>query len=528
MKKYYHKLIRNYVRRTWEKEGGSRLYDPEKKLANLHRMVPPDAPFIDDQTWEDLGIAGEFAKMNKTFSNAGEQMLYNMLRVLLFDEEELKRRDRMIRLLQNDGALREKLQCLLYYMGKHNFDSVGECLYGEIAKPPHGMALLLPATLGMLFSVLSIPFLGLKAVLPIFAFAMINMTIHYLFIKDTDRAMPGIRGVARLLELADEISRFPNPELKGRYTDFFADMVGKCRMILRKVRFYGAGVAADPFGISAILQILFLAEERTYVGCAQDIAEYRDELREIYERLGELDALQSMAFYRGTLRPVCTPEFIPKKSCLCAVQIGHPAIKNAVCNDISLDQKNLVLTGSNMSGKSTFLRTIGFNAVLAQTFYMAKAEKYQSSMFRIATSISPSDSLAEGRSYYMAEAQALLRMLPLCEGEYSALLLIDEIFRGTNPAERVAAASSLLTYLSKRNCLVGVATHDIEITKQVQELYESYHFEEIVSKNTLKFDYILREGVLKKPNGIHILEYLGFPEEITDAALDAVRGVLPE
>ena len=119
-------------------------------------------------------------------------------------------------------------------------------------------------------------------------------------------------------------------------------------------------------------------------------------------------------------------------------------------------------------------------------------------------------------------------MLAVAEGDHPSLLLVDEIFRGTNPTERVAAASALLTYLSKRPCLVIVATHDIEITGNVKDCYDSYHFEESVSKDELTFDYKLKPGVLKKPNGIRILSYLGYPDEIVDMALNNVRKEFPD
>ena len=109
-------------------------------------------------------------------------------------------------------------------------------------------------------------------------------------------------------------------------------------------------------------------------------------------------------------------------------------------------------------------------------------------------------------------------MVNVLEEDRCSLLIIDEIFRGTNPLERVAAASALLQYFAKRNTLVIVATHDMEITQNVDADYTSYHFSENVTRDSLDFDYKLKEGPLTKPNGIRILEYIGYPEEITERA----------
>ena len=494
---------------------------------NYLRMIPEDRRGIDDLTWLDLGLSDQCMRMDRTFTNAGSQNLYNMLRSPVFDEDELCRRDDIISWLGRDQEGREKVQCLLSHLGRKLYDSAAECLYGEMPELPKIRLLIYPLSIGMLASVLSIPFWGLASSLPIIMFVIFNITLHFVLRERTEKAMPGVRSLAEMLLTIKRIGRLKFPELDS-YNTFFEEALEQCGGILWRMKTYGAAYAADPLGIMIILQTIFLSEERTYLGCANLIRENIDILRKVYEKLGELDAFQSVASYRRTLSPLCRPSFEKTEKYLSVRQIGHPALENAVCNDITLAGKSLVLTGSNMSGKSTFLRTIGINAVLAQTFYMVKAEEYRAGFFAISTSISPSDDLKAGKSYYMVEAQALLRMLPLTEMEYPALLIIDEIFRGTNPSERVASASALLSYLSKRNCLIIVATHDIEITKSVENQYLSCHFEEKVTKNSLDFDYILRPGVLKKPNGIHILEYIGYPEEITSAALAAVESTMQE
>lgn len=522
MRNYKSNFHLKFVRKIWNRDSAGWTDDFSTVKDFFLLMVQESDYVLDDQTWSDLDMDKNLQRMNRTFSNAGEQMLYKTARTPVFDKTELHRRDKIIQFFQHSTTERETIQCLMNYLGKKLTDSVANCLYRGVPKPPKFKWIVYPAVIAMIAALISIPFLGLVSLLPIVAVMILNMTVHFMFVQETEKAMPGIRGVARMLETSREICRLRFPTLDGYYNDFFDETFQKCGAILRKIRLYGAGRVADPLGFMAFVQVIFLSQERTYLGCSHFIEEYQEELKELYCRLGELDAFQSAAAYRSRLSPVCTPHFSDRTNYIQAVQIGHPALQNAVCNDITLDQKSLVLTGSNMSGKSTFLRTLGYNAVLAQTFCMVKAQAYESSMFCVATSISPTDDMESGKSYYMAEAEALLRMLPLSEKDTGALLIIDEIFRGTNPTERVAAASALLTYLAKRNCLTIVATHDIEITNNVRDRYVSYHFEEKVSRDTLDFDYILKPGVLKEPNGIHILEYIGYPQEITDQALETV------
>ncbi len=521
MAKFFKKTTLRFIQNHWGKEDDQQDVDFKDLEDFFVQMMKKEDWILDDQTWNDLDMNRTFMKMNRTFSNPGQQCLYNMLRILQFDEDELKRRNRMIEFLQHNKEQREKIQSLLYFMGKEEYDGAASILYKGTPKLPPGRAWVLPATLGMIASLISIPFLGVKAIILVVVFFIMNMIIHNGMNKYTEAALPGIRYLAKMLLVAREIAKLKIPELDGNYNSFFEKVVDKCNIIIKKNRAIGT-VSTDAFGLEEYFKIAFLTEARAYLRTCMYIDDFAPALRTLYRRLGELDAFQSVASMRRGMRYCCKPEFVEQKDYFNVVQMGHPMIKGAVCNDITIDGHNIVLTGSNMSGKSTFLRTIGVNAILAQTFYMAMAKKYQTSFFNVLSSISPSDDLMEGRSYYMAEAEALLRMIQNADGERCSILLIDEIFRGTNPTERVAAASSLLTYLSERNCLVMVATHDIEITENVKEQYDSYHFEEEVTKDSMEFDYLLKPGVLKKPNGIRILEYIGYPEEITQRALETV------
>ncbi len=522
MGRYDKKSVLKRLSENWGKEDSAQEVEFSYLEKNFVRMMKKEDWILDDQTWNDLDMNRSFLKMNRTFTNPGQQSLYNLSRILQFDEAELKRRDRIIRFFQMNREEREQIQCRLHYVGKDSMDSAAPLLYKGVPELPKIAAWVYPGLFGLLLSIASIPFIGARAILLIAIFFALNMYIHSTFSKETEQSLPGIRYVARMLVAARDIAKLGYPELDNHYNDFFEKAVDKCGVIIKKNRALSAGAGAgllDTAGISAYIEILTLSEERAYIRCSRYLTELSPALRMVYRRLGELDAFQSVASFRRGLRYCSKPQFLEKDGVLRAESIGHPGLVSPVCNDITIENKNVVITGSNMSGKSTFLRTLGLNAVLAQTFYMVMAKRYEASMFNIVTSISPEDDLDEGKSYYMAEATALLRMVNIVEDERCSLLLIDEIFRGTNPMERVAGASALLEYLSKHNCLVVVATHDQDITKNIADRYDQYHFEEKVSKDSLEFDYLIKPGPLETPNGIRILDYLGYPEEIVEDAL---------
>lgn len=506
-----------YVSGRWGKEDE----DPELDLAQTEdffvAMMRKDDWILDDQTWNDLDMNRVYKKVNRTFSIAGQQCLYNMMRILRFDEAELKRRDRVVQFFQHNKEDREQIQAALHFIGKDRFDGACSLLFKGVPELPSYVSWLTPMTLGMIISLILIPFMGIRMLFPVLFFFIANVVLHNRLNVHTDATMPAIIYIGRMLRAAEEIAKRDDPQLR-EYNEFFRKCVDKCAVLKRKTRSMGV-IADDPLGLAEYLNMVFLIQARGYVRCLHDVEENAPALRVLYRRLGELDALQSVASYRRGQRTCCTPEFVEDMAYLEADTIVHPLLRDAVANSITMQDRNVVITGSNMSGKSTFLRTIAINAVTAQTIYTVSAKHYKTSFFQVLTSISPSDDLMEGTSYYMAEAEALLRMLQILNDDRCSLLIIDEIFRGTNPMERVAAASALLEYMAGRNTMVMVATHDIEITQKVAEQYDSYHFTEHVTKDALEFDYTLRPGVLKSPNGIRILEYIGYPEEIIQEAL---------
>ncbi len=522
MAKIFKKSYLRYVANRWGKEDE----DPELSMQEIEEffvaMMRKQDWILDDLTWNDLNMNQVYGKINRTFSSSGQQCLYNMLRILRFDEEELKRRDRVIQFFQHNKTQREMLSAAFCYLGKEKYDGACSLLYKGIPKLPDYVRWLVPMTIGMVLSIVSIFFIGARALLPILIFFIINMVLHNKLNVHSEATVPAIAYIGKMLRAADAIAKLDYKPLDADYNEFFRKCVVKCGVLLRKTKHMGPDVS-DPIGLSEYVKMLFLTEARSFVRCLKYVEENAAVLRVLYRKLGELDALQSVASFRRGLRQYAAPEFTADAAYLEAEEIVHPLLRNAVSNTITMNHHSVVITGSNMSGKSTFLRTLAVNAVMAQTIYTATAKKYVTSFFTILTSISPSDDLMEGTSYYMAEAEALLRMLNVVSEERCSLLIIDEIFRGTNPTERVAAASSLLQYLAKRNTMVVVATHDIEITQKVRDQYDSYHFTENVTRESLDFDYKLRPGILKSPNGIRILEYIGYPEEITEAALRDVE-----
>ena len=182
----------------------------------------------------------------------------------------------------------------------------------------------------------------------------------------------------------------------------------------------------------------------------------------------------------------------------------------------------MLLTGSNASGKSTFLKTVAINGILAQTIYTSAASRFILPPSEIYSSMALRDNLSQNDSYYMAEIKSIKRILDKAAEGKEILCFIDEVLRGTNTIERIAASSEILKALKRENVICFAATHDIELTYILEDDYANYHFEEEVSGDDVKFNYHLNKGRTVTRNAIRLLKVLGYPSEIVEGAMEKV------
>ena len=233
----------------------------------------------------------------------------------------------------------------------------------------------------------------------------------------------------------------------------------------------------------------------------------------------ELEALNSLANF-GYLNPnYVFPKIASGANGFTARRLGHPLLRpeTKVCNDFELDhdRRVVILTGSNMAGKSTFLRTIGVNLCLAYAGAPVNAERFETSLFRLFTCIKVSDSVQDGLSYFYAEVKRLQALLAAATQDdvLPVLFLIDEIFRGTNSRERLIGSRSYIRALSESTAVGLVATHDLELIKLADEIrgVVNFHFREEVSDAKMVFDYRLRPGPCPTTNALIIMELEGLP-----------------
>jgi hypothetical protein len=234
------------------------------------------------------------------------------------------------------------------------------------------------------------------------------------------------------------------------------------------------------------------------------------------EAVGEIEKLNSLATFHFNHPEYILPLVSDGNPYISATSIAHPLIPtaNQVSNNIDVGKKEklLLITGSNMSGKSTFLRTVGVNVLLAQCGLPVCAKSFSFTPMHLLTSIRISDSLQENTSYFMAELKRLADIIGWLESGKPALVLIDEVLRGTNSDDKTYGSQELIKKLSAYNCLAFFASHDLSLSaleNSFPGIIKNYCFESVIRDGELLFDYKLREGVATNKNASFLMKKMG-------------------
>ncbi|MEI9978920.1 MAG: mismatch repair protein [Edaphobacter sp.] len=231
---------------------------------------------------------------------------------------------------------------------------------------------------------------------------------------------------------------------------------------------------------------------------------------------GELEALLSLSAYSYEHPADPFPKFVEGPPCFIAEQIGHPLLPAALCirNDIDIcgETRLLLVSGSNMSGKSTLLRTVGINTVLAMAGAPVRAQNLQLTSLQIGASILVNDSLQEGSSRFYAEINRLRHICDLAEHRPPVLFLLDELLQGTNSKDRLIGAEGVVRALLATGAIGLISTHDLALTnlgEQQGNRLHNVHLQDTIVDGKMKFDFKLQEGVVTKSNGIELMRLIG-------------------
>lgn len=517
-KRFIQSLYENYGRLPDKK------YDLERfeRMGSFYQRHPEDGQ-LDDITWNDLGMDELFKRMDYTFSAAGEEYLYYTLRTPRRDKEPLLHLEEAAGFFQEHADQRVQAQLAmreLGHMGRYSlYDYIDHLdTLGERSNVKNILAdLLFLPLIGMLWINFSVGVLGIVILI------IYNIISYFREKEAIDPYITSFSYIMRLMGTAAVLEGIDAPVCGGEW-----DRLRRHRRNLQGMKRNSYWVMS-PFRGNSSGNIMEMFLDYIRMTLHVDLIKFNSMLKFLRGHVEDVDGMLTVvgwvetaiaigAFRRSLDKGFCVPEFTPQSGGISMEEGYHPLLARPVKNSITAD-RGVLLTGSNASGKSTFLKMTALNAVLAQTIHTCAADRYSAPFFYVYSSMALKDDLAGGESYYIVEIKALKRILDAAkDGRRPVLCFVDEVLRGTNTVERIAASTQILKSLSGKGILCFAATHDIELTELLGTEFDNYHFEEDVRDGDVYFNYRLQQGKATTRNAIRLLELMGYDSEIIERA----------
>jgi hypothetical protein len=477
-------------------------------------------------TSDDLDLKNVFNYIDRTNSKPGKQLLYKKLHFPETSLDNLLKLDAKVTALNADAPNREFLELELSKLNHSNAYQIPN-LFLKTHAPLFApvMALYVKIVpyliLAVIISLIVIP--NPVSLIILGVLLGYNTIFHFASKKKTAGYSDSLPQLLIMHKVAVWLVKYANIGDTGDIKRCLVNLAG-LRRSLTIVNFESELVVdsdSPGYAVFQFFKVLFLLEPHIYTNSINHIGKFCDDIEKVYNFVAEVDMLIAIQSVREGLPFYSKPEFMSEDAKMEITDLFHPLIDNCVPNSLyTRADRGALITGSNMSGKTTFIKAIAINTLLAQTIFTSCAKAYKAPFLKIQTSIKITDSIEEQQSFFQAQAMAILNIVDSSSAaeEIKSLVIIDEIFRGTNTIERIAAAKSVLSYITANDNFVFVSTHDLELAELLDEDFAIYSFEDSKSGKTLVFDYKLKEGLLKSKNGIAILASMGYPESVIDDA----------
>lgn len=473
----------------------------------------------------DLQLDDVLRVIDRTISPLGRQVLYHQLRSSP-GEESLARLEQYVATFTSAPVTREAAQLPLKRIESARCTGVWRLCRADGVPRRRWYALFPVLAIATILAAVALPFWH-PAFLVLLALMVASIAARAVTSWQTAAVLQPFANLGPILATADALAAcegLPKLSVEGIRNDL--DSLAGLRRIVR-------WAARDPMSEGEMagvaqeyLNMLLLLDANAMFFGGRELEAHGRALRRILEWVGQVDMALSIASLRAEPGPWCTPA-VTLGHTLGIEDVWHPMLDKPVANSVTLTAgTGIIVTGANMSGKTTFLRTVGVAALLARTINTSPSRTWRGPRVAVRTCIQVSDSLAEGKSYYLAEVEAALAMLGAAEQPVSHLFIVDELFRGTNSVERIAAGEAVVRSLVGHGDaahFVLAATHDGELVELLSDCCQPMHFEEQVAEDRLQFDYRLRPGPATTRSALRLLELLGAPAGLLVAARARAR-----
>lgn len=500
-----------------------------RKITRFYERCHKQEPHrlhLDDITWNDLEMDEIFMLLNHTQSSVGEETLYRMLRMPETETATLVERDRLASFFTQDPVLRLKVEMALHGIGRGRRLAFSDYIDLLSRQVPQNNLVHYLGLLALFVSIILMmiqPNYGGLMLIVVIAFQIIT---YYRQKAQVEDLFVCVANVVRLQLCAKEISELDSVKDFHSYQNTLQRLADALEPICRKSKAItmGKAMSGSPLDLLAdYAKMIFHVDLIAYHQIVAKIRQRESTVWETFNVLGQLECGLAIASFRQCLGQWCEPQLwtaaLGERLSLHGQELYHPLVDRAVPNSVCAERSQLI-TGSNASGKSTFLKTVGLSAVLAQTIYTVPGQSYRAPFYQIYSSMALKDDLIGGESYYMVEIRSLKRILDRGHDELPVLCFVDEVLRGTNTVERIAASTQILKSMTTMNILCFAATHDGELTYLLENHYDNGHFSETITEGDILFTYRWHPGRAVGRNALQLLGLLGYDKFVLEQARD--------
>lgn len=523
-------------------EGIRKYYTYQKiKEENLARMkvdwnnIPDpivNTPPSEMTTEKDLDITGKYSLHNlldTTVSKEGSILLRKWMSNYLPDEKEILERQKIIKELSGLEKFRDRFLLKARLISKRHLDCERIINWTKNAEATVLPGWILPLSVVLISGYIIMFILSNADLIP--SYWILFFGTYFLIYSANQKKISKI--IEESAELENQLKKFTSLivyvenysfekfEHLNKFTEIFRDNENSAAgQLLKLKKIMSALLIRENPLIRLIVNILFPFDIYYSMKLSEVKNSISSHIENWTEKFNQLECYISLSNFACLNPDYVFPEFAASKEGIFeADSLGHPLIKREfkVCNDFSFEKKNeiVIITGSNMSGKSTFLRTAGINLCLAYSGAPVNAARFRTSLFELFTCIKVSDSVIDGISYFYAEVRRLKQLLDEFGNmnSLSKFFLIDEIFKGTNNKERLTGSRAFIRRLSELKGTGFISTHDLELVNLSGEIGSiiNYHFREEIIGNKMEFDYKIHPGPCPTTNALKIMELSGLP-----------------
>ena len=525
--KYFEEKLRKIIGKEPDKE-----YKIERfiRIPGYYEKHPREFQ-IDDITWNDLNMDDIFQRMNYCISSTGEEYLYYMLRTPRFDEAVLRSFDEKVEYFVSHEDDRIAFQIQMKRLGTTGKFSLYDYIdyltkLGKRTNHKDIISILVCVLLIIvLFYEITLGILGLVA-------WMLYQIFSYFKVKrEIEPYITSLAYIMRMLSVAHKIEK----QLPESWKEEIQSIDNALEQLKKAKKgafwIFNSGsskTSGNPLDIIFdYVRMVFHVDLISFNHMLGEFILHQKDIDMLVSTMGYLESAISVGLYRASLvNGYAKPEFV--KTGLCIEEGYHPLITAPVKNSITAEC-GVLLTGSNASGKSTFLKMLALNILTAQTIYTVTSKQYQAPCAYLYSSMSLRDSLESNESYYIVEIKSIKRILDgYKSGKRPIFCFVDEVLRGTNTVERIAASTQILNSMNGEGIQCFAATHDIELTHLLEDIYDNYHFEEEIKEGDILFNYQLRSGRATTRNAIKLLEIIGYDDNVIEKAQKQAKIFLEE